>query len=134
MPVYTKRMVGERTGNGVVPMNTPFPRPERETAVGRLTDGPHPAIHAENLVRGTAVVRLFRPDGDTVNVAVEASNGDPYPGGNWVAIAQLTGVEAAGPANRYGMEFDLGYRFLRFSMSDAESDTLIEVDFQGMSR
>lgn len=132
MPVYTKRMLGERVDNGVVPMNTPFPRPTRETAVGVLEDGPYDVIHVENLVRGTAIVRLTGTG--TADVLIECANGDPYPGGNWVEIDRLDGVAVATPANTYSLEFDLGYRFLRFTMAEAGATTLVEIEFQGMSR
>ncbi len=121
---YSKRMIGERAGNGVVPMNSPLPRPPRQTAVGELTDGPYPHFSVAMLKSLSATVEV---DVGAATVNLEATNGDPNDADVWTELDTVTITAEAGSLEAV----DVAFMYARFTVAASDPARTIKVDFFG---
>jgi hypothetical protein len=124
-----KYMLGERVGNGIVPMNTGRPRPTIEGAFGERTDGPYDYFSVGELTRLSATVRVA---GGLATVAMQATNLQDPQAGLWNTLDSAIALDGTVIAVSDLLVAEGSFRYLRFEVSAVlPAGTSVQVEFNG---
>ncbi len=127
---FSKRLLGSEATTdaaGVLAMNHPLPRPERENALGqRLTDGPYEYFDVQRCEHISAHVVV---DGGPATVNLEGTNNDPTdPAATWAVLDTTGAVDGTGAPVADTLYHEGRIRFARIAWSGASSDPLIQAE------